>query len=279
VRVVDALFFKKTKSFAFFAYSRLVLCGLVLMLHSACATQSVLKPLDIAVSQSESALLVKQLLQLQSQNTFGRFLYEATLEYEGQSSRLRYAVVFDYPQNLRIELLPLNGFYTLGLFAASASGSLMVEPAEKRVTKALNPQALLAKYFYLPYSPATLIDFLSGRPALEDVRAESRITRSINNQEIEIRNLQGTAIYRLDPNLQLQRVQLFAPFSEALTIDAVFSAYQSSNGRPVPSHIKLQLLHIGAQLELKLVGSNMQRPPNAELFVPLVPEGYEVRER
>jgi hypothetical protein len=253
----------------------LVVCILSL---SACVSRAAWKPLPIALQSSEAVQVLQQLGRQSAELRHAKILYNALIKRGDEVASLRYAIIFEKPQRLRVEVLPLNGFYSLGLFAVSELGSVMLDPSERVATQSNNPQALLARYFYLPLSPAALMHLVAGTLSPETLASGLEVRRSNQGDLVEVRRVDGREVYRFSPELELQSCQFFSPHDDQLVVEANFSDYARHEEILLPQKLQVRLVSVGVDLDLSLSSFKSGTiAPAEQLFNPAIPAGYQTR--
>ena len=82
-------------------------------------------------------------------------------------AKLRLAVVFNRPDKLRLETLPTNGFYTLGLLVSNGETTHLMEAGEtQQVRSAKSPEALVRRLLGVSLGHADIFRIISGREAV-----------------------------------------------------------------------------------------------------------------
>lgn len=255
-------------------------CVFIIFLLSlgACAPRTAWKPLPIVSSAVEAELVLQKLARNSADLRHAKILYNARIKHGDEVTSLRYALIFEKPQRLRVEVLPLNGFYSLGLFAVSEAGSVMLEPSEKVATLSNNPQALLARYFYLPLSPSALIHLIAGALSPEALAAGLEVRQSDQGDLVEVRRVDGREVYRFSPELELQSCQFFSPHDDQLVVEANFSDYARHEEILFPQTLHVRLVSVGVDLDLSLSSFKSGTiAPAEQLFNPAIPAGYQTR--
>jgi hypothetical protein len=131
--------------------------GLALFVSTGCTTRRATLPV---LSEQEQAAFL--LLQQNRINSFqsARIL----LQPEGETARpLRMAIAFKAPSSLRIDLLPLQGAFALGVFVAEGVEYRLVDMQEKEFRKGPLSRTALASVFGVEINPWDLAPILVGR--------------------------------------------------------------------------------------------------------------------
>lgn len=92
-------------------------------------------------------------------------LYRAQTERGGEKNTLRYAIIFSEPQSLKIQILPLNGFYTLGELVTHDNQTIALDYVNKKVVQGEDGKDPLEKIMGLPFETGELMDFILGFPS------------------------------------------------------------------------------------------------------------------
>jgi hypothetical protein len=91
---------------------------------------------------------------------------------DNESFSFRYAVASKQPDSLRVDLLPTEGAYTLGLLVVRNSQSLVIDSQSKTYSSGCEVNAVFEKFFSLQgVTPALIQALVTGR--LSGVRCES----------------------------------------------------------------------------------------------------------
>jgi hypothetical protein len=98
-----------------------------------------------------------------------RSLLNATILHNGDRIGVRYAVLFRAPDDVRIDMLPEQGAYTLGMLVTHRGETVLLDTQERRFSVARNDRELFERFLGIAgVSGSLVVGLVSGAvPALE----------------------------------------------------------------------------------------------------------------
>jgi hypothetical protein len=121
--------------------------GFLSVCVAGCATMPPFKPSGRPVSDSN---LCGRVLTNRANVTSLRSLVEATLRPSySESVSFRYAIASKEPEQLRIDVLPLEGAYTLGMIVVRPEGATVIDTHEQTYSQAADADELLERFLGL----------------------------------------------------------------------------------------------------------------------------------
>ena len=99
----------------------------------------------------------ERLMQQRNSVRSFRALTEATFTHGDESVSFRYAIVRREPDALRIDMLPLEGAFTLGILVSEGGAVTLLNAQEKSFVEGEDESALLAEFFGIEGLSADLI--------------------------------------------------------------------------------------------------------------------------
>lgn len=218
--------------------------------------------------------LQSRLLENAAQLEFYKALYR--VQPSPPEPAFRYAVVFEQPQRLRVEILPNQGFYSLGLFVAEQQNALFIDPSEKKVAISNNPRKLLRRYFALPFAPEEIALILTGRVPMDvlsnsktgwyDSRKDTAVIRSADEtQYFEVRLADGL----------LHTLQIRDSIIGKVRLSMEIDSYKEVEGVLVADGIRFDVPDEDMQIAVQAKTFKMQRGTDS-LFNPTVPAGFRI---
>jgi hypothetical protein len=199
-----------------------------------------------------------------------RALLDSSLATSDESYSFRYALVGRGSKDLRIDLLPREGAYTLGLLTVRGDKALMIDSQAKRYASECEPNALFERFFGLQgITPDLVRALLLGRiPALacEDVTVFRTDTG-----RLQFLDLRTHRVWEVDEPLGLVRgVQILN--SSHSNVYAVAERVRTPGGDAIAISI-FKPVKASAEMQITKLILN---PSLAEgLFGVMPPAGYE----
>ena len=207
----------------------------IAVLVSGCFRLPTFAPQGQVLSQAESTELCEALPTLTREGPYAfRALLDTTLvTTDRESFSFRYAVASKQPERLRVDLLPAEGAYTLGLLVVSNAGSLVIDSQAKTFASGCDVNAVSERFFALQGVTPDLIQALvTGR--ISGVRCESvqayrlgdghlLLVDAVTQRAWDVDERSGRVgeVTLLDTSLariQAQAVRSYAPQKEAIFV-------------------------------------------------------------
>jgi outer membrane lipoprotein-sorting protein len=137
----------------------------VAALLSGCAAARVFQPEAAELPFDEGALACENLNHQRPNITSFRSSAESTVTAGGESISFRYVIVSREPDSLRIDLLPTEGAFTLGLLVAQGGVTRVLNAQEKTFIESRDSSALIERFLGIRgFSPALVEAVVTGIP-------------------------------------------------------------------------------------------------------------------
>jgi len=133
---------------------------------SGCFNLPAFAPQGEALSPADSIALCEALptLERQGPRSFRALLDTSLVTPDNESFSFRYAVAAKQPDSLRVDLLPTEGAYTLGLLVVQNGRALVIDSQEKIYSSGCEVKQVFEKFFSLRgVSPELVQALVTGR--------------------------------------------------------------------------------------------------------------------
>ncbi len=244
-----------------------------------------IQPAGTLVSVSESEALIERLTKIDRELTSFKGLAKASITQDGDKGLIRYAVVFDKPDRLRLEMLPLTGFYTLSLLVVNDSKAVMLDTQEKVANTSSDSLTLLKKLLGVPLKASDMMSFFACRLPSEILDSlasstETRVFRDPATQSYLIFSKNNQYVFRVDERTGLLReAQLHEMYSDDLSMTLGFDEPVSSGTVTICNQVRFALPQHAVEIEFNFQSLSMNQKPSPTVFTVDIPSGYEVVER
>ena len=222
--------------------------------------------------------IINELDKLNSSINSFRILYRTKLTSGSEKALLRHAVVSNRPDFLRIDVLPVNGVYSLGMLVSNPKEALYLNPQDKTAVVGTNSPNLLRKTLKMPLELHEVQAYLIG------IIPNSIIERLKNS---EFRVLRGDTLATItdqdekrfwqfdSENFLLKRVHFRNVFDNTFELDMIFLDYQEHGTELLPT--KLILNTPDYSLEMSLQKASINGEFSTDLFSIDLPASYRIR--
>lgn len=214
-----------------------------------------------------------------------RGLTRTTIRHEDGRERLRHVIVFEKPDKLRVEALPLNSAFTLNLVAARDGKVVVLDPGSKRALTGSAGSGLIKDTIGIPVDESELMSYMSGRiPSAVIARdAGQQSVRVYRNDQqnttaVVVGNYRHFWLYNND-TLDLQTVQIRNPFRDRLLLEICYELYFEVNGVRVPNKIEVWLPEEDVRFTLAFSAISVNKEFPHKLYSVRIPSDYRVYER
>ncbi len=154
---------------------RRVLVSLVAVAGTGCSAAHVFEPVSPPLSRADSTTLCEEMNAARPNVSSFRSLSESTVSARGESLSFRYAIAGRQPDSLRIDLLPNEGAFTLGMLVVHGGEVQAINVQEKTVERSPNAAAATERFLGLSgITPELVQALVTGIPpvlACNDTRA------------------------------------------------------------------------------------------------------------
>ncbi len=131
---------------------------------AGCAQLPTFQPSGEQQASQDASRICQSLVTHTSTAHSARALVHATVRSGRESASFRYAVVMKESRKMRIDLLPLEGAYTLGLLVVTPDGGTLIDTTNKTFSTERDAEKLTREFVGLPgLSPEVVLALLTGR--------------------------------------------------------------------------------------------------------------------
>ena len=251
-----------------------------LLALGGCTNFFTIKPAQLSgveVSEEKAAEIVSSLHGRAQKLTSLKALARIEVIYRDRNSSLRYGLILQRPDLMRIEGLPLNGTYSLSVLTSHAGQLQLIDHTKKHVTFAPLTKSALEALIQIPADPNTLLDYLAGYAPLRSMdyaKADFSVYRdeSINRYHIVDRQSGNYWQARIG-DLKLKRAQFRTTSSAAPYLELNYSYDDSAKLDQIVFLIPEKDLKI--KLQYQVLQENQEI--RSGMFEPQAPAGYELK--
>lgn len=149
---------------------QLMLCASVL----GCARLPTFHPVGESVMENDARAICRSLVARRQPIRSARALVHATIRAGGDVASIRYAIVAKEPGRIRIDLLPLEGAYTLGLLVVTRDEATLIDATNQTFARESDAERLTEEFVGLPgLTPEVVLALVTGQlPPLSCQSAE-----------------------------------------------------------------------------------------------------------
>lgn len=134
---------------------------------SGCSAAHIFEPISPPLSHTDSATLCEELNAARLSVASFRSMAESTVSARGESVSFRYAIAGRDPGSLRIDLLPNEGAFTLGMLVVHAGEVQAINVQEKTVERSADPATATERFLGLSgITPELVQALVTGVPPL-----------------------------------------------------------------------------------------------------------------
>lgn len=181
-----------------------------------------------------------------------RVLADATISSVAERASFRYVVVSKEPTSFRVDVLPLNGAFTLGLLVAREGRALWLNSQERTYAEDTDERRLVAEYLGLQgVSRETAVALMTG--ALPKLSCPDVTVYSIGNGDSIIVDRHAHVAWRVQgTSSEIVSARVLDPHGDAVEMEATVSAPRGDSPRtlaldifsPGRAHVDLALTKI-----------------------------------
>lgn len=174
--------------------TQLILCLSAL----GCARLPTFHPVGESVVKDEADATCRSLVARQESIRSARALVNATVRAGGDVASLRYAIVAKEPGRMRIDLLPPEGAYTLGLLVVTRNGATLIDTTNKTFAEDSDAERLTREFVGLPgLTPEVVLALVTGRlPPLSCSSTE--VFRGVDGT-VMVRDSESRIVWEIGP--------------------------------------------------------------------------------
>lgn len=199
-----------------------------------------------------------------------RGLLRASVTRNDERYRYRYAFAFKRPDNLRLDVLPLNSAYPLGIFVASTENQVLLEVPKKKAVKSRGYGNLLEQVTGLPLPgkdfPWLLLGLFPPTTDFELYRDDTGLILLSDNRRY-------MATYAGAP-LRMQLLEIRDPFQEQL--HAVIRYEYVDEKAEFPGKLIMTFPQHSAEGEIRYTSFDINVALAESLFEIDIPKDYKV---
>lgn len=222
---------------------------------------------EISITGDEKLFYCKDISERSEQIKNFRLLERVRSERNGETTVFRYAIVGNDSGDLRIELLPPTGVFTLAILSLTREGAVLLDTQERTVQRAKDERVLLQKMFgRLSITRAQLVGLLTG--GVDGDCSEMQLTKN-EGGGVTIR--QESAAWILDRDLRLNSFYWNDQFSSTEIASGKVSRLQEG----VPAKWRVLVNQLSLQVEGELELAKFNQPISPSLFKLAIPSDYK----
>ncbi len=259
---------------------RIIFLLIAVLGFSACSNFFTIKPAQLSgfeVSEDKAAEVVSALHKNAQALSSVKALARIEVIYRDRNSSLRYGLILQRPDLMRVEGLPLNGTYSLSVLTSFAGQLQLIDHTKKTVTFAPLTKSALEALIQIPADPNTLLDYLAGYAPLQSADyagADYTVYRddSINRYHIVDRQTGNYWQARIG-DLKLKRAQFRSASTAAPYLELTYSYDDSAKLDQIVFLIPDKDLKI--KLQYQVLQENQEI--RAGMFEPQAPSGYALK--
>lgn len=250
----------------------------MILAASGCTAHKSVGPQYTLISEVEQGKIIDSLLSRRDATpTSFRALYRAVVYEDKTKSVLRYAIIIKKPNNLRLDVLPVGGVYTLGLFATSNGEAVALDPGNKRAMKSRDTNRAIRTILGLPLSAQELAAVALGTfpamlsaPELEVVNGDG---------EVVVQTQDGLTNWQVDSaNLNLNSIEIRRRINQDPIALVHFQSYLRDGNLTLPQTMVLAIPSRDLRLELTLVTHDINPDVSDDKFKIAIPDDYSIWE-
>lgn len=229
------------------------------------------------VGAAQAELLIEQLKQSSAEIRTLKALIRVTIrEGEERSTTLRYALTISDAGEARVEILPLQGAYTLGVVVVGESGGVFLDPAEREALVVADAGKLIRRKLRLPLGARELFAVLAGRMPAATLDS-SRLALYRDDSQFAVVEDDFAGYWKLDNGLRVIQQQFRDAQHSKLQLAAEYRWPDTDSKLALPDSVMLELPGEQVQLELQYVLARVNERLDPQRFSTKVPPGYDVK--
>jgi outer membrane lipoprotein-sorting protein len=244
----------------------LTLCAFV----TGCARLPTFHPIGEAAMESDAQTICRSLVARRQTTRSARALVNATVRAGGDVASLRYAIVTKEPGRMRIDLLPLEGAYTLGLLVVNRDGATLIDATNQTFVRENDAERLTGEFVGLPgLTPEVVLALVTGQlPALSC--SSSEVFRG-RDGAVMIRDRESRIVWEVAPDsTRIKSVHMLTQSGER--VEALVTVRGDDVGFPTLDFSVFSPATASAEMIVRKLTINKDIPD--ELFTVAVPSGY-----
>jgi len=235
-----------------------------------------------ALSEAQRGAALNKILSYKNEAQTFRCLSHARSDINGEKATLRYAIVFERPDKLRIEALPLNSAYALSIVIANGDKFLALDTSSKRAYSGKPDAENFSKTLNLKLDSKSLIPLVIGRLPLElytllgdTRRVQFRLAPDTKTLRANLDNFNFYLEFDAE-SLLLKSFQSKDSKRGTLALRIDYDNYQEVSGIKVPATIKLSIPADRVNIDMRLSAPNLNQALGDRFFKLDIPEGFSL---
>lgn len=189
-------------------------------------------------------------------------------------SSFRYAVVYRRPSALRIEVFPLNGFYTVSLLGVLENSLVSLLPAEQQAYTGKPSRDVFSKVLGLPLT----VEEIAGLLLAEPLHVEGTFNGVVEGERRRYLSADSKTYFETETGSDDIRLIKLFDNDKKIIAEATYQDYRNVGDVILPHQISLVLAETGITAELRIQKIDANKNPSDSLFVVAIPEGFAVSE-
>lgn len=210
------------------------------------------QPEGALVPTSSSQQVCAELNRSRGQVRSVRVLADATISSVAERASFRYVVVSQEPSSFRVDVLPLNGAFTLGLLVSHEGRAMWLNSQERTYSEDRDERRLVAEYLGLRgVSRETVVALMTGvlpKLSCPDVT----VYEVANGDRILVDQRARVAWHVAGPSSEIISAQVLDPKGDAVEMEAVVARPQGGAPKtlaleifaPARAHVDLALTKV-----------------------------------
>jgi len=210
------------------------------------------EPEGVLVAQSSSRQLCADLNTQRKPIESVRVLADATISSVAERASFRYVVVSKEPSNFRVDVLPLNGAFTLGLLVAHEGRALWLNSQERTYSEDRDERRLVAEYLGLQgVSRETAVALMTG--VLPKLSCPDVAVYQLDGGDKVVVDRRAHVAWRVQGNTaEILSARVLDPNGEAIEMEALIIKPEGAKARalaleifsPGRAHVDLALTKV-----------------------------------
>lgn len=237
---------------------------------------------DKVLTRGETERLVQELSFSPLDAPTLRALTKTTIVQDGEKTAFRQAFVIDAPARLRIEALPLTGFYNLGLLAIDRERVVLLDPQAREARTGLSAREAIEGFVGLELEieeiaallrgllPHKLSNTLSGPKALGEIDPASQRVLVVSSDRRVVVVAEGDL-------KRLKRLELRSLSGRRIDLALQYTSYQRGGEFLYPEEIVIEVPRVDLKITLSLRSWREGGEIRDSLFSPVIPDSYQLR--
>jgi hypothetical protein len=197
---------------------------------------------------------------------------------EGENS-LRYAFVLNGEKYTRLEILPDQTFYTLGLLVINPQGYTYLDPEQRKAWQGNDALSVLRRFLHLPLESSDLLALITARIP-QPWFGDKTLSLSYNPQPELLRaDLLNRFVLVSKATSLISRVDIIDPLREEVALRLSYHMPVRRSGVLLPEEVEVEVLRENTTLKLSFIQLAVNAEVDEGLFKVNVPEGYTVQQQ